>query len=256
MHLKTFGINSRVGYKEVNINSGAINKFYEINNQGCEKIVTIPDGCIDIEFLYQDGKIYAMLCGSHVEGMFSEIGNYDYCFGIKFNPGVFPATINASIANLVNARLDLKNYLHIYHVENQLFESSSFEKKVDFFTNIFSVGNEQKAEIDITSYVIEQVEKHCGAVNIAQLVDDIGYSQCYINRVFKDNIGMSIKKYADIMRMQESIQMLHKNADREMEEIYDKLGYYDQAHFIKSFKKFTTFTPKKYLENQGNIMFV
>ena len=253
MHLRTFGINERIGYKEVNIDKGIINKIYEINNHGCEEIVTIPDGCIDIEIVYKDDKIYSMLCGSHIEGMLSEVGNYDYCFGVKFRPGLLPSAINANVSNIIDARIDLQKFMSIDNIENELFRKSSFENKVDYFTQMFDVKNLKKDDIDITTYVIEHIEKHCGVVNVVQLVEEIGYSQCYVNRIFKNNVGLSVKKYAEIVRLQESIRMINKDSGRD---IYGILGYYDQSHFIKSFKKFTTFTPKKYMDNMTKIMFV
>lgn len=258
MHIRTFGINSKIGYKEYDIDGDIINKIYEINNQGCEEIVSIPDGCIDIEFLYKDGNISTMLCGSHVEGMISEVGNYDYCFGIKFNPGARPNVITGKVADIINQRIEIQAFDHIDEIQTQLFKNSSFESKIDYFVNYFEPKNlknnlKNQQEINITTYVISQIEKHCGAVNIAQLVDDIGYSQCYINRVFKEDMGISIKKYADIIRMQESLKLLRKEKETE---IYEKLGYYDQAHFIKAFKKFTTLTPKRYKESKAAISFV
>mgnify|MGYP004632730511 FL=1 len=43
--------------------------------------------------------------------------------------------------------------------------------------------------------------------------------------------------------MQAGIQYLLEQRD---DEIYSELGYYDQAHFIKDFKKFTTVTPNSF----------
>ena len=43
-----------------------------------------------------------------------------------------------------------------------------------------------------------------------------------------------MKKYAGIIRIQKALYYLQNNLTYE---IYERLGYYDQAHFIKDFKK-------------------
>lgn len=253
MHMRTFGITEEIGYKEVNFSDGIINKIYEIDNSSKQKIVTIPDGCIDIEITVKDNKATYLLCGSRREGMFSEVGDYDYCFGIKFDPGCLPDEINANIGDMINARIDLSKLTEIKESDMIRFEKSSFEDKVAYFTQMYNEKQKNKEEIDVTEYVLNKIASKHGAVNIAKMVEEIGYSQCYINRIFKKSMGFSIKKYAEIIRIQQSIHMLNQNKE---EEVYDKLGFYDQSHFIKEFKKFTTFTPQKYMENTSQIRFM
>ena len=43
----------------------------------------------------------------------------------------------------------------------------------------------------------------------------------------------------------ESLQLLH-NPNLSLTQIGLKAGYYDQSHFIREFKSFTTLTPKDY----------
>ena len=52
-----------------------------------------------------------------------------------------------------------------------------------------------------------------------------------------------MKKYAGIIRIQKAIYYLQNNLTYE---IYERLGYYDQAHFIKDLKKNTSLTPNKF----------
>lgn len=67
--------------------------------------------------------------------------------------------------------------------------------------------------------------------------------------MFKDYVGFSMKKYACIIRMQQAIGCLKKDKDADME-IYDMLGYYDQAHFSHEFKKFTCLSPGMYKKSE------
>ena len=92
-----------------------------------------------------------------------------------------------------------------------------------------------------------------GCVKMTQIADNMKYSQHYINREFKKNTGFSLKQYSEIIRLQSAITYLEKE---NVDFVYDKLGYYDQAHFIKEFKKFTLLTPQNYLRKKIQRSFV
>ena len=257
MNLKTFCINKHIVYKEININSTIINKFYEIYNPRYEQIVSIPDGCIDIELVWKNDKMYSLLCGSLVEGTISKIGIYDYCFGIKFNPGMLPDCIRANVNEVVNNRYDLYHFVSADKIDNlresKIFRSGTFEDKIDYFLHKFDCSACKSEGEVITSYIINEINKRSGYINVSKMVEDIGYSHCYTDRVFKNVVGFSIKKYANIIRLQESIDILSK---KNQQEIFERLGYYDQAHFIKDFKKFTRITPKVYTKTEQEVRFV
>lgn len=92
-----------------------------------------------------------------------------------------------------------------------------------------------------------------GCVKMAQIADNMKYSQHYINREFKKKMGFSLKQYSEIIRLQSAIMYLEKE---NVDFVYDKLGYYDQAHFIKEFKKFILLTPQNYLKKKTQRNFV
>ncbi len=49
--------------------------------------------------------------------------------------------------------------------------------------------------------------------------------------------------------MQKALELLTKENKTDCE-IYDRLGYYDQAHYIHEFKRFTSLTPNAYRKNK------
>jgi AraC-like DNA-binding protein len=74
----------------------------------------------------------------------------------------------------------------------------------------------------------------------------MGYSKRYLDMLFKDHLGISPKTYSGIVRFQ-SFYKLWANTDNTnfyADNVYEM--YYDQAHFIKEFKKYTGHSPKQY----------
>lgn len=239
MNLKTFCINKNIEYHEKMIDNGVFNKLYEIKNPMQEDIIAIPDGCVDIQVVWKNGNIQTHLCGSFTQGAVSRIGNYDKCFGIKLNLGIVPNVIRRSIREVIGNRVQADGVIDVQKLERILDNKGSFENHVDSFMQNFDIDISDEDEI--ASYIIDILQEKHGNIVVSDVINNLGYSQCYSNRVFKNYIGFSIKKYAVIIRQQEAIEMM-LNGDLDI--AYEELGYYDQAHFLHDFKKFTTLTPK------------
>jgi len=251
MNCRTFCICEGLHYDEFVVDNEVFNKFYEIVNPEIKPLIAIPDGCVDIQFTYRNGICKAYLTGSFSEGRESITGTYDRCFGIKFNAGFVSESLINSFRNIVDNRLPLNDHLWVAKLERALTEKSSFSLKISRFLDAYCDTGLRKNH-DITDYIVYQIWKRSGHVKVADLIDKIGYAHCYVDRVFKMQTGMSVKKYAKIVRIQNAIHILYtKNSD----EIYMDLGYYDQSHFIRDFKTYTTYTPN-YIKTHHDVAIV
>ena len=65
-----------------------------------------------------------------------------------------------------------------------------------------------------------------------------------LSRLFQEVIGISPKEYVQIKRINQSLSLFASTKDIKSQDLADKLGYYDSAHFINEFKKYTGKTPK------------
>lgn len=79
-------------------------------------------------------------------------------------------------------------------------------------------------------------------LDLSALAKDSGLSERYIQKLYLMNMGISPSSFAAVMRFNKSLQMVLNTPESLTTIAYD-CGYYDQAHFIKEFKKFTGITP-------------
>lgn len=95
-----------------------------------------------------------------------------------------------------------------------------------------------------------------GNVTVSELANYTGYTERYINKVFKQNMGINPKTFGMIMKFQKVIQKINQADDCKLTDICVAAGYYDQSHFIRDFKKYADLAPKEYrkliLENNYN----
>ena len=87
-----------------------------------------------------------------------------------------------------------------------------------------------------------------------QLSDEIGYSQKHFIELFRQQVGVSPKQYLKIMRFQKAIGAIEHNESIHWSQIALESGYYDQAHLIHDFKRFSGFTPNEYIKRKTSTL--
>ncbi|MDF2935356.1 MAG: AraC/XylS family transcriptional regulator [Paenibacillaceae bacterium] len=80
---------------------------------------------------------------------------------------------------------------------------------------------------------------------IAGIARELGYSPAYCTRLFKTVYGVSPRQYLSTVKLREA-QLLLLNRELAMEQIAERLGFRDAAHFSKQFKRWTKLSPSEY----------
>ena len=91
-----------------------------------------------------------------------------------------------------------------------------------------------------------------GRFTIRELERRTGYSRRYLDLLFKRHVGLSPKVLAGIFRFQTFYRKWARGLAYDVlkEDLYDY--YYDQAHFIKEFKRMTGYSPRQYTLGVSN----
>ena len=79
----------------------------------------------------------------------------------------------------------------------------------------------------------------------------------YVSKRFKEAVGCTMKTYASIIRTQNAIRFLSDSRYRGVTglDIGTGLGYYDQSHFDREFKKYTTLVPGDIRAGRSTVLF-
>jgi AraC-like DNA-binding protein len=98
----------------------------------------------------------------------------------------------------------------------------------------------------IISYSVNFISSLHGLASIKRLEKKTGYSKRYLDLLFKNHLGISPKTYSTIVRFQYHYKIVGQGiaTDSAIQSALE--FYYDQAHFIKEFKRYTGYTPVQY----------
>ncbi|GGD75582.1 AraC family transcriptional regulator [Emticicia aquatilis] len=93
-----------------------------------------------------------------------------------------------------------------------------------------------------------------GLTTIGDLVKHTGYTERHIERLFSEVIGLSPKKFGNIIKLHNFLKLLKsKSKETNITHFCYESGYADQSHLIKEFRKYTGITPTQYLNDTNRL---
>lgn len=103
------------------------------------------------------------------------------------------------------------------------------------------------------SRAVHQSLQTLGRGRVKEMAHAACLSPRQLERQFKDAMGMSPKYFNCVVRFNSFVQICQAQPATPLTRLAHECGYYDQAHLIHEFKRFTGETPSKYLESGHEI---
>ncbi|HEY9259849.1 helix-turn-helix domain-containing protein [Chitinophaga sp.] len=154
------------------------------------------------------------------------------------------------IAEFTNDSVDLEGVLGKESSEfyDKLIHAGTLEQKVRELDQFLIQRLRKSKKLDNKVTLLERICGHIEAegelFNMKFLADKYGFSERYIQQLFLDHVGLTPRSFFHIQRFNRSLELVH-TAEVSLTAIAYDCGYFDQAHFIKEFKKFTGLTPSE-----------
>ena len=152
---------------------------------------------------------------------------------------------------LFRESVSLDNFMHrseLLNIEEQLAEAKTDKQRISTVEQ-FLVGKMINPNPDkLVLAALALIHKSKGNIRIKELTERLHISQSPLEKRFRQIVGASPKKFASIVRLQNTIQ--NYNNVFSLTELGYEAGFYDQAHFIKEFKTFTGETPEKFFSDK------
>ena len=138
-------------------------------------------------------------------------------------------------------------------VKQGIFGNEQSETLLTSLRTVYSLRDKDWEEMDkgiktLTDKIASHPEQD---LPIEAMAADIFVSKYYLIRKFKSSIGMTPHQFCIQNRIRKSQGVL--DAERTVGEISAEMGFYDQSHFDKAFRKIVGISPSEYIHSK-NIM--
>ncbi|MBP7415492.1 MAG: AraC family transcriptional regulator [Pyrinomonadaceae bacterium] len=218
----------------------------------------LPNGCVEIIFDFRDrfvtyhlGDVAEIQPRSIVAGQLTSSlvigpsGETDM-FGVRLHSESAFSLLGISMFEIRDQIVDLHDV--IGSIEDELFEKlaavNGFNERIAVFEQYLFTLKVRPVVTELTECV-SILRSTNGAKQIAHCAADLRWSERRLERTFNEQIGLSPKLFARIIRF----QTLLANADKNNLTLLDNAfaaGYYDQSHMIRDFRNFAGVTPMEY----------
>jgi len=221
--------------------------YFENNEIENQNYSILPDGCFDLLIYFSENKEKEMfLTGLWDKNIEVNIPAKTKILAIRFKPISAEYILEKKITSLLNSMITVStdNYKFIETLDTNY-------QNLDLFasTNIMKIQSILGTEKGIDTRkekVFDFLFNNNGVISIKEISEKVFWSNRQIRRYFKENYGLSIKKYANILRINSTYKDLAKG------EHYPQTEYFDQSHFIKEIKKYTGEKPKTLIKNKND----
>lgn len=173
--------------------------------------------------------------------------------GVEFSPHGAYRFFHFSFDEIKNKIYPLNDILGKIskQLEEQIANTGPVERKIFLLQQFLLKQLSLHKEDSVFEYCVEKIQSSKGKITIKELEKKTGYSSRWLNMKFTSNIGTPPKNLSSIFRFKQCYQAL--TADNEKgfmkNDFYEY--YYDQSHFIKTFKRYTGLPPARF-ENRIN----
>lgn len=245
MRSQTYCFDRDVLYWEVLVQHPVIEAYFEFYNPSNKPIIVIPDGASDFLFLYGQKNPAVYLGGTALKGRNRIIPIEGKAFGVRIRPGIVFNCFRESLNKIVDSAICLNDKEPFINLLEKMSHTKEFSERIHLFNHMLPIGDNVHFH-PITKFLLSRLNETDVDTVLDDLIAETGYSHVHVNRIFKAETGLSLKFFIDTLRMQKAIYLMRHQKINNLQLFSTEMGFYDQAHFSKTFKYYTCYSPKKF----------
>lgn len=224
-------------------------------NPAPECFTLIPDASSTIAVSFDGNSMESKLWGTTTKTIpiGTEANHYVFLLLIEFHPGGLYHFTGIDQSELTDLRLPLAlvdkrlGNMICYAAE----QAQTIDELVGSLDGIFlNLIDRPEPSGELTA-AIKEIIRHKGLISVEKLSGSLFYSERHMNRLCARQIGMSMKLFSRLVRVNNAIRFL-QNTQNSLTYTSYQFGFYDQSHFINDFKSVCNITPKGYLKNMSD----
>jgi len=133
--------------------------------------------------------------------------------------------------------------------ELELLLETTDEGQLVSYLDQFLVNRFAGFKIDLLDNCISYIFRHAEEFSVGRFSEDLQVSRRHLNRLFQMHLGVSVKRFYEIVLFRKTInQKLFVTPQENFTRLAYEFNFNDQSHFNKIYKKFTANTPAQFFK--------
>ena len=213
--------------------------------------------CPPDTFEYGDGENKIVPAGFHFHGVRRKSISVKalketQVWGVSFQPWGFQPILRAAMKSFTDGIMLLKdhhpglNETLFKRMENSQNDEAVVTELDEALSSMLMTSDQETEHMKLISGFIETSPE-----SIRSYCERAGISRRHFERLFNHYVGVSPKNYCQIRQFEmSSRELLYEKNESSLTMVGCDSGYYDQSHFIRHFKEYTTYTPRRFQEKR------
>lgn len=174
---------------------------------------------------------------------------------IQLHPAAIKAIFGIDAHTLTEAGLDLE-LISDRQLTEQLLNKPSNAARIELLTSflIEKLNKNQSQKINKALHAVDLLQVGNFVPTLKDLQTKLNLTERSQERLFNQNIGISPKVFARIVRFQKALDEMRGKKFSTLTELAYKHHYADQSHFIREFQEFTGTSPFHFLKQANEQM--
>ncbi|QVL32475.1 AraC family transcriptional regulator [Telmatocola sphagniphila] len=222
--------------------------WWDLRGQQPQVAETLPHPTIHVVIEKNRSKIYGIPNGKFRR----RIAGKGRVFGIKFRPGTFYPLLGQPVTRITDRLISLREVFGtkaVRFVSKILAEEDEqicVEIAEDYLGSILP---EPDPEIALVRDLAEQIARDSSITHVEQVARLARLNPRMLQRMFSQYVGVSPKWVIKRYRLHEAAEQLAAPGEIRLGQLAARLGYFDQAHFIRDFKSVVGKAPGEYVRD-------
>ncbi|WP_336076526.1 AraC family transcriptional regulator [Paenibacillus sp. 203] len=206
----------------------------------------LPDGCTDILLEYDpvNKRQELSYCGTFTQPFVSarQAGSETRIFAVRFLPGGAHYFHGMPTHLFTGGNYHLEDLWpeSITIIGERIMEAQNFNERVRIMDEYLNqlLLRRRTSDCDLMKNLLHRIFVSGGSVGVKELAEREAISERQINRKFGQWIGISPKKFSEVVRFQSVLHSIQSGGGLDWAELALKHSFFDQAHLIRDFRRF------------------
>ncbi|HYE10963.1 MAG TPA: helix-turn-helix domain-containing protein [Patescibacteria group bacterium] len=219
-----------------------------------EELILIPAGGGCMIFSFDGGELYESCWGptsKPVKVQKDDSTKDKRMFFIEFLPGglyEFTGIPQNKLRDVQCSLFEIEKEL-TRTLRTAVMTSRSVEEIIFRTDNILirALENKFMTNASVIS-VLNKIKQSGGQASIKSLAASEYISERHLNRLFENSVGISVKTYERLVRINRAVKLYKNNTLQSVSHIAQESGFFDESHFIRDFNEFCNATPNTFVK--------